>query len=223
MRDVSDSSPRPADLPCDILFIDARRSRPAVPQQGTYAQEIVVLSLPEDWIHGFADSWFSGQPFHIGSKPPPDGSVQEAIHAHFDRCPSLLRIGPILDLQKGPDLISSAYRLDNCFLANLEERPRAPGKMVVAGVGGLELDYFPHSLLELNRLGFSLGRERTVSHWEIPPAAVERLGPPTTCTLEAWEAVVFPSNLLLARVRVGHPAMAVVGYLRGLYPSVEMS
>jgi hypothetical protein len=224
MRDVSsDGTPGTADLPRDILFVDARGSRPAIPRQGTYAHEIVVLSLPADWIHGFADSWFSRQPFHIGVTPPPGGAVQEAIHAHFDRCPTLLRIGPILDLEQGPDLISSAYRLDNVFLVNPEERLRAPGKMVVAGDGGLELDYFPHSLPELGRLGFSSGREKTIARWEIPPADVEWLGPPETCTLEAGEAVLFPSNLLLSRVRGGDPSMAVIGYLRGLHPSVQVS
>lgn len=211
------------DLQRDVRFIDARGSETEVPRSGTYADEIVVLSLPEGWIRGFSESWFSRKPFDIGSAPPPDGSIQGAIHAHFDRCPSLVRIGPILDVQQDPDLVTTSFLLENYFRSTLPERPRAPGKLVVAGLDGLVLDYFPHSLVALNQRGFSSGREKTVARWEIEPAEIAWLGPPATCRLAAGDGVIFPSNLLLSRVRQGKSFLSAIGYLRGLHPRVETS
>lgn len=208
-------------LVAQVRFVDAHRGERVIPDRGTFADEVVVTSLTESWVGEFPTRWFGTHPFDVVDSPVPAPADLDAIHRHFDRCPGLLRIGPVVTVLHRPAVSGSSFRIENPFRTAVRERTRSPGKMLVAGRAGLAFDYFPQPVTELAALGFSFVEERSVSHWDVAPETLEPLGQPCSCVLEPWQAVIFPPSVLLTRVRLHDPHLLAYGYFRGLHPATR--
>ena len=205
----------------DIRLFESREEQRTVPQHGTFAEEVVITSLSQAWVEGFPDLWFGIHPFDVTVVEAPKPADLNAIHDHFEHCPGLLRVGPVVTVLKSVSLTSSTFHLENAFRSAVQERNRAPVKLIVADQEGLDFDFFPYSLPQLNRAGVPFGEDAQVPRWEIQPDHLENLGPAISCTLGAWQAVLFPSNLVIARVRRREPYMLAYGYFRGLHPATQ--
>lgn len=208
--------------PAHFHLKDSRRTRSSKPESGTYAEDVVLASMSREWVRAIPRSWPGLDPFDLTTAETPNEAVWREVHEHFERCAEVFLVGPTLNLVTSPPMEEDSYRLDNPLRMAIGNRHRGPNRWLVADQSGLEFDFFPISAHRLISSGFYSFEERS-AHWRVGLEKIDRLGLPTTIRLRAWDAVIFPSNLILYRVRGGNPFAAADGYFRGLHPSNEQS